>query len=315
MRVFWKIIILLMCTPLFSIAQQELKALADLRSLLPSQKEWVKVHVAEFLLWENYNADEVRAAFLEEELNFGHIPKYRIGIWRVLVQAAINEQQRLQWIDKIFAAYNDLEGQDRLHAIETLAKLKYPVKPDEACLSQIKTGEPDAFSIYSLWNAAYHPQIGEKVVKETCISLIQQKIQKKQYDLIPVISYVLRYTGTLQPHDWDKIKVITNGVKKDTSLYAGLLTTLLITADAGGSKKALASKKSLKGLKDSREATQQILLGLAACGNAKDLDDLLIWYTDIRDSKNPSYNADIHATAAYAILKISARLKKKASIN
>jgi len=42
------------------MAQIQTNALADLRLLLHSEKEWGKVHVAEFLIWEKQCVDEVR---------------------------------------------------------------------------------------------------------------------------------------------------------------------------------------------------------------------------------------------------------------
>src|SRR5690606_26761044 len=82
-------------------------ALNDLKELLHTQEEWIKVHVAEFLIWENYLVDDVRTVFLDEERKHGNQPRYRIGIWRVLAQAAQTEQERESWIGRIVAAYNN----------------------------------------------------------------------------------------------------------------------------------------------------------------------------------------------------------------
>ena len=100
------------------------KALHVLRTALEEQERWIKVHAAEALL----SLDEpqgVTRIFESELASKGVEPQYRIGVWRVLAQAARRDQQREPWISRILAAFLDTAGPDRLHAAETLAKLGY----------------------------------------------------------------------------------------------------------------------------------------------------------------------------------------------
>src|SRR5690606_18340609 len=97
--------------PILTIGQNKMNPVEDLKRILHSESQWVKVHAAEFLLWENQAVDEVREVYLQEERLFGDVPKYRIGIWRVLAQAAVDPQDRKHWVDKIVAAYLDTAGE------------------------------------------------------------------------------------------------------------------------------------------------------------------------------------------------------------
>jgi solute:Na+ symporter, SSS family len=98
------------------------------RDTMAQEARWVKVHAAEHLLALGY-PQGVREIFLGEMKTSGEEPEYRIGIWRVLAKAALSTDERESWVAKIRAAFLDVEGPDRLHATETLAKLYEVIPP------------------------------------------------------------------------------------------------------------------------------------------------------------------------------------------
>src|SRR5436190_22221225 len=67
-----------------SLRQKELQVL---RTALEREERWSKVHAAEFLLSLDY-PQGVAQIFERELASRGDEPEYRIGIWRVLAQAA-----------------------------------------------------------------------------------------------------------------------------------------------------------------------------------------------------------------------------------
>ena len=95
-------------------------ALRVLRAAMESEQRWIKVHAAEALLSLGESQDVARTFEIELAARGGE-PQYRIGIWRVLAQAAQTDQQREPWITKIVAAFRDPRSPDRLHAAETQA--------------------------------------------------------------------------------------------------------------------------------------------------------------------------------------------------
>ena len=102
------------------------QAVQVLRASLDQESRWIKVHAAEALLATG-NGDGVARAFEQELASHADEKEYRIGIWRVLAQAAREESQREAYVRKILAAFLDTAGPDRLHAAETLGKLGYRV--------------------------------------------------------------------------------------------------------------------------------------------------------------------------------------------
>ena len=98
------------------------RAVDELRQALKTETRWVKVHAAEHLLSLGY-ADGVHSVFSQENELHGAEPMYRVGIWRVLAQTPISEGERERWLNRIWEAFWDEDGEDRIHAAETLAKL------------------------------------------------------------------------------------------------------------------------------------------------------------------------------------------------
>lgn len=107
------------------------RAVDALQQTLREEERWVKVHAAEFLLALDY-PDDVREVFEEELARSGDEPEYRIGIWRVLARAAARPEDRESWTAKIRDVFLDVDAPDRLHAVETLAKLRYKAPEGEA---------------------------------------------------------------------------------------------------------------------------------------------------------------------------------------
>ena len=106
------------------------RSVAAMREVFDKQERWVKIHAAEYLLGLDY-PDGVREAFLKELDARGSEPEYRIGVWRVLARAANNEDEQKKWTAEICQVAIDPKSPDRLHAVETLAKLRYKAADDE----------------------------------------------------------------------------------------------------------------------------------------------------------------------------------------
>lgn len=104
--------------------EQWQQAITILQTTLQNEERWIKVHVAEFLLSLGYR-DEVRKIFEQELGNHRNDPEYRIGIWRVLAKQSQDADQRRRYVNQIRDAFLDDNGPDRIHAVESLAKLNY----------------------------------------------------------------------------------------------------------------------------------------------------------------------------------------------
>jgi SSS family solute:Na+ symporter len=127
------------------------QAIEVLRQVLRQEPEWIKVHAAEFLLALEY-PQGVRDLFLHELETHGREPKYRVGIWRVLARAANDDTESNQWKAKIRDVLVDPASPDRLHAMESLAKLGYQVSPDDARVVEDGSRESSGtMAVFAAW--------------------------------------------------------------------------------------------------------------------------------------------------------------------
>ncbi|QDT56239.1 Sodium/glucose cotransporter [Caulifigura coniformis] len=110
------------------IPREERTALiGELRSALESQSGWPRIHAAEALIAQGYPEETLETY---RPLADNSPAEERIGVWRILAQAEPGRAARRAMVERVRAAFLDPDGPDRLHAVETLAKLQFAV-PDE----------------------------------------------------------------------------------------------------------------------------------------------------------------------------------------
>ncbi|MBL1409402.1 type 1 periplasmic-binding domain-containing protein [Sphingobacterium faecale] len=283
------------------MGQTKEKALADLKHLLLSEKAWVKVHVAEFLLWEGCCRDEVKQEFVKEEQLYSHTPKYRIGIWRVLAQSALTPEERVMWERKIKAAYEDPKAEDRLHAIETLAKLRVPV------VAQVDSSLEGSMRLYSLWNYALGGDANRKVVKKR---ILEDLFNKKLTDLeLIVSSFVLRYLSPFTTKEYSALEAWVRNRQFLPSVASNLWATLVVLSPENVSdNKQVEINQMLFDFKEQEGSLNNILLAFAQRAGDREWENVLALYSLCKDKSSPTYHSDIHASAAYMMLRVANRL-------
>jgi SSS family solute:Na+ symporter len=131
----------------------DLRALAaqKLHDSLQADLVYVRVHAAEALISEGLG-QRAREAFLAEEPVAGIEPIRRIGTWRVLARASVDEVERHAWLNRLKTVALDPAATDRIHAIESLAKLHVSLPEQEQPVYQKMAGQADAaYSVFSWW--------------------------------------------------------------------------------------------------------------------------------------------------------------------
>jgi hypothetical protein len=146
-----------------NLADQELRAMRELRTLLRSDERFVRVHAAESLVEFGESTDAYNA-FLEEWKRHRDTPAYRVVVMRVLSNASPNEAEKQQWMNRIRDVFLDASQPDRLHAAECLAKLKYPVpKTEVPAFEQATLSDNPSIAVFANWilaAAGYGPRDG-----------------------------------------------------------------------------------------------------------------------------------------------------------
>lgn len=159
-----------------------------------------------------------------------------------------------------------------------------------------------SFRLYSLWNQALGSESEQRKVKDI---LIQDLVNNKLTEIeIQVTSYILRYIGPLSRKEYNQIVTWMKEIDLKTASRSNLLATLLISYPKNQPihiKKAL--KQELISLQNEKEALPHIMMALAQKGDVSDKETILSLYEHACDKNSTEYNSDLHATAAYMLLK------------
>src|SRR5690606_18342548 len=276
------------------------EAIDGLWWVMGSDFKWEKIHAAEYLLKLDYRSG-IDSLFRLEEKKSGNEPYYRIGIWRVLAALYANEDQGEHWVDKIKKVYQDSLSQDRIHSMETLAKLGIP--PD------IKAGKNNStLSILSSWAESYSSEANKERVIGDFVRIIlseDQTVRERK-----LAAYALRDIGGVAVVDWDRLvdKALNGNQASDISVYLNSLCWVTSPTDSVSSPRltrvrdGFLQNPEAMGLVHQRE----LALTLAEKGDASHLP-LLISMFNRTDGVQKKGFLDVHAAAAYAILRIDRR--------
>ncbi len=285
------------------------------------QNEWVKVHAAEYLLWAGY-PEEVQEVFLQEEKQFGSQAPYRIGIWRVLAQAASSPDERKIWINKITEAFQDTNGKDRIHAAETLAKLKQsPGSTAPEVTRQSLESTNRALALYTLWATAYSSTDSIEKTREHLLANLasneQDPLSKR------MTGYILRQLGNLTRSQWARLAQVAVSEPLESAARIYLLSAAYVSASVNHQGSDLFNQIRTK-LLEAKTSSQkgdrtEMAMALAERGTADDillLHSLLTNQNPLKASdatlsqdelKRDPDHADVRAAAAYALLRIGQR--------
>ncbi len=277
-----------------------------LRTVMQTQPEWVKVHAAEYLLWTG-NPEGVRDVFLEENKQFETRSPYRIGIWRVLSQASVNNEDKKVWNDKIMQAFTDPEGNDRLHASETLAKLKISPFADYPEITKKTIESPvRSLSLYTRWSDAFITKDSLVAVRKSFFDLAVSNNEDIASRKLAI--YVLRQLRDLSQKQWVILAGLALAEPEDSELKMSLINGAVILADENSTSSILYNQVFDELLGYEQVATKgvrgEIVAGLAEKGNPEDLPVLISLLRNANPIGQESNDADLQASAAYAILKI-----------
>ncbi|HEY8660208.1 MAG TPA: hypothetical protein VIL78_14345 [Hanamia sp.] len=296
-----------------SPAIQEKKALAQLNSILEHGQKFVKVHAAEYLIWTGHPEAPLKE-FLNEEKIHPNEPKYRVVIWRVLVQAEKDPARKKVWLNKIYKAYEDMDGPDRIHASETLAKLKQPVTdlfPEVTAKTLISSDRN--LQTYALWASSFR---SESRMNENRKKFLEMGLTDTSVIIRKISLYVLRQTKGLNLQQWERLTSAALSTNKADETYVTVLATSLVTAPVGADANMLSRVNNLlmSGVEHYSAAQRtELSQALAEKGDKKDLKILEGFMDDQHSSTiyDPASDegADLRAAAAYAILKIYSRQK------
>lgn len=266
------------------------RCLRTLHEAMTEGKEWVKIHAAEAFLWTGY-PEGIREPFLRERDCTE--PKYRIGVWRVLAQAAPTPQERGIYEQRIFSVFLDTQAPDRCHASETLGKLGFSSHDPEVL--RVAGQETGSFKAMTRWVIANSG-------KEEDEAQLAELLNAENMDERGCAAYAFRFFKTVRPATLARLEAAGKKEAADSPQRANILSPWYRHAPAADRPAiyALLIDCAEHGNKD---AKREVCAALGRVPDPKDLPFL------IRLLDDPELDA--RSGAAETILRIENSLKKQ----
>ena len=272
------------------------RAVAELRRALNEEPEFVKIHAAEALLALGY-PDGVREVFELEAKKHSHQEIYRVGIWRVLARAGASSKRRKYVTRKLRDIFLDSSAPDRLHAVESLAKLRYQIPPAErADFEAAATSKNSGISLFTNWalsrsyEGPFQQRIAQFLDSEDPIARLRA-------------AYILRYLEKLSDENRGKLKQTAAIEPIDTMTYAYVMGSSFVVANAYRDEEQVARCRSkLYRIAQTGKLREQYAVceAFAECGVINDVAMLV--------SVLENAEADARVAAAFALLRIERRV-------
>ena len=268
------------------------RSVAILRETLAKESRWIKVHAAEYLLQLSY-PQGVHEAFEAELAAYEQEPKYRVGIWRVLAQAATSVNERNAWIERIRSVVLDPAATDHVHAWESLAKLGDRL--DTAELKQAAT----AAAAIDRPTAPYAQWLLASSGDSTELKKLANLLNSDNPDVRLVAAYGLQWLRVKDAAIQKLLAEVAEHEPADSSARPYLLSAAwTLAADASS---AAMFRNALLTFANSTEPGARAVASsaLAIAGDRTDVAGLQNWVADA--------DADTRAAAAAALLRIGRR--------
>jgi solute:Na+ symporter, SSS family len=268
------------------------RSIDAIRQTFDRQQKWVKVHAAESLLALDYS-EGVKGAFVKELELHGDDPQYRIGIWRVLARAAVADEERAEWIDKLRGAFFDPKASERLHAIETLAKLDYQVRDQKETEVAEQAARPESGRLapYAAWVLVNSGHLETE-------ARLAQWLSSPDVDIRAGAAYALRHLRSVSPATQTELLAAAEKEPAQSKAHAFLVAAAAVHGPS-------AEEASLRGQLTALAAQGTDADRFEACQTLAQVADGSALPTLIPILADP--NPDLRAAAADAILRINRR--------
>ncbi len=287
-----------------------------LENNLRAQSQWAKVHAAEYLIALGHRQD-VKTVFLKEQEKHGTESPYRIGIWRVLAEAAGSNTEKNVWISRILKVYGDTSALDRVHAAETLAKLHIsPVREYPKETSRILRGGDNPLSIYTRW--AVVSSMDADTTSDLSGYFMDVILNSTDEDMKSLAAYAVRHLDQLDNAAWSKLAVQALAESEGSKARIYLTSAAFVTVPDDSLKSWTYSiiRKQLLSYKNSPNESEVVEM-IAALAEGGDVTDLFVLtpllaekYLDSQTIGEPLVTPDIMDGAGYAILRIDRRIER-----
>lgn len=240
-----------------------------LRNVMQHEERFVKVHAAEALI-ELRATDGVKDIFIAQEHEHHETQMYRLGVWRVLARLSAGTPEQEQWVDRLRTIALGEPSPERIAAIESLAKIKYSLKPQERpVIEKIADSNEEGIALFSMWLLSQ--AAGSANPQDRVARYLDSKDPITRLRAI----YILRFLPDLTAENRAKIRTTARAEPKGTLTFAYATSSSFIVARMYGDREeASRMRDALHGILQSGQPgeKQEACRALGEQGTRGDID-------------------------------------------
>jgi solute:Na+ symporter, SSS family len=271
--------------------EDERRALLDeIRSAMKTQTGWTQIRAAEALIGQGH-PEETLGTF--RPLVDRAPSQERIGVWRVLAQAEPTAEGRRMMVERIWRAFLDPNGSDRVHAVEALAKLGVNVADDRRSAVEEFARRSAAEAAFARWLLTIS---GDASARKGLVETLTDR------DPIARLRASYSLSQIAGPLSDAERKALVEAARAEPGDSPARLMVLGAAAKAGGDRDSFRTKLVEATRSRDPEWRRQAAYWLADVGAPEDLAALAALS---KDGEPP-----VRMTAAHARLRIHARSDK-----
>lgn len=276
-----------------------------------SSSFWNKVHAIEFL-YLGGNQARMKDLIQKDLLTFENTPEKRIGYWRCSYLAASTDKEREHYLNKLIGAYCDPDSPDKIHAAESLAKLKHSLKTLPLAV-EADSAKNELLQAYIQWGMVLPSIPSEELDYDLFFSVINSEnaLCRK------IMAYGSRYMGDFSESEWNRFAEIALNESLDSPCAVHLLHGILASCpDKEKQHNDIKERLYQLALTDNKSNQYESYIALGNWGSDEDLNFVttafLSAFPNQESSMSNEDQSDVKAAAAYAVLHLNPIKEKSA---
>lgn len=263
---------------------------------------WNRIHALEFLCQAGYRA-EAKNVLKNSFTGIETQPQKRIGYWRCCANAASSTEERDLYINKILNAYLEPENLDKIHAAESLAKLRFSLKNYPSIVIEGDSTQNNQLQSFVAWaNVLPSDKLDGIDYSKLFHLLNSENIAQRS-----IMAYGLAFLGIFDETEWEKLADIALAENLESDCAVHLLHGALVCCPDRINIKIFEIRNRLKELGITENKTNQynVLAALGSFGEKEDMEYVLAAYHNTTSSFSMDEQNDVHSSAAYALMQMS----------
>ena len=269
---------------------------------------WNRIHALEFLCEAGFQ-NEVKNILKNSFAGIESLPQKRIGYWRCHANSSTSADEKSIYLEKILNVYLSVDSPDKIHACESLAKLKMSLRDYPLASIDDDSTQNNILQSYIAWANILPSPPSERLDYNTLFSLLNSGDKSTR----KIIAYGISFLGLFEKQQWEKLASMALSETHESECAIHLLHGALVSCPDRAEYKVLTVRirEQLKqlGMTDNKTNRYNTFVAFGTFCEKEDFEYVLSAFNNGENNGQSILSEDdkkdIISAAAFAILQIN----------